>query len=221
MRAVILAGGRGKRLRPITDYVPKPLIPINSVPVLEWQLTYLRNNGIRDVIVCAGYKSDMIEDFVRQRRLRRVTVSRESRPLGTAGAIRRVSDMISENAFFVLNGDVITDIGIKRLAAKPNSIASVLLRTKFGTLDIGDGKITEFKEKQHVPNLWMNAGVYCLQRQVFDDLPKRGDLEKTVFPDYARQGRLNTVQFAGAAWHSVDSFKDIEECSAQLSRMTK
>ena len=64
MKAIILAGGRGKRLRPITDYVPKPLVPIKNVPIIEWQLRYLKKFGITEVIICTGYKQEMIENHL-------------------------------------------------------------------------------------------------------------------------------------------------------------
>ena len=64
MQAIILAGGRGKRLKPITDYVPKPLVPINNVPIIEWQIKYLKKFGIKDIIICTGYKTEQIEKII-------------------------------------------------------------------------------------------------------------------------------------------------------------
>lgn len=223
VKAVILAGGRGKRLRPITDYVPKPMVPINNVPIIEWQINYLQKHGIRDIIVCTGYKSEMLADFLGSRQAKRlkITISAEEKPLGTAGAVRKIGPMIREKAFFVINGDVITDIDLKELAKRPNSLASIPLRTKFGVLEISGDKITAFREKKQVPGLWMNAGVYCLQREILADLPKKGDLERTLFPDYAGRGKLSTVGFKNAMWHSIDSFKDIEECSVDLDKIIK
>ena len=63
MKAVILAGGRGKRLRPITDYVPKSLVPLNNIPIIEWQIRYLKKFGIKEIIICTGYKAKMIKNF--------------------------------------------------------------------------------------------------------------------------------------------------------------
>ena len=65
MKAIILAGGRGKRLRPITDYVPKPLISIKNIPIIEWQIKYLKKFGISEVIICSGYKTEMIENYLK------------------------------------------------------------------------------------------------------------------------------------------------------------
>lgn len=223
MKAVILAGGMGKRLRPITDYVPKPLIPINNVPILEWQINYLLKNGVREVIICTGYKSEMVSDFLDKKRFKSigVKISSEEKPLGTAGALKKISSIIKEKKIFVINGDIITDIDLKELAKKPNSLASIPLRTKFGVVEINGDKIAKFKEKKQIPDVWMNAGVYCLETKALADLPEEGDLEKTLFPDYARRGRLHTVKFNDAKWYSIDSFKDIEECSKHISKIIK
>lgn len=223
MKAVILAGGRGKRLRPITDYVPKPLVPINNIPILEWQINYLLKNRVHEAIICTGYKSEMISDFLNKKQFRKIKVkiSSEEKPLGTAGALKKISSTIKERKFVVINGDVITNIDLKELTKKPNSLATIPLRTKFGILEINGDKIAKFKEKKQVPDVWMNAGVYCLETKTLRDLPKEGDLEKTLFPDYARRGRLHAVKFNDAKWHSIDSFKDIEECAKHISKIIK
>ena len=85
MKAIILSGGRGKRLKPITDYVPKPLIPINNVPIIEWQIRYLKNFGIKDVIISTGYKHSHIENFLKIKKNLGISInySVEKTPLGT------------------------------------------------------------------------------------------------------------------------------------------
>jgi len=64
MHAIILAGGRGKRLRPITDYVPKPLVPLNNIPIIEWQISYLKKFRVKEITICTGYKTEMIQNFL-------------------------------------------------------------------------------------------------------------------------------------------------------------
>ncbi len=222
MKAIILAGGRGKRLRPVTDYVPKPLVPINNVPIIEWQIKYLKKFGVDEVIICTGYKQEMIENYLSMKKMGiKIKFSVEKSPLGTGGAIKKAGMMIKDSSFFVINGDVITDIDLKKLSAKQNSIAAVELRTKFGILETDDGKITEFKEKKEVSNLWMNAGIYHLQKDMLQNLPSKGDIEKTVFPDYAKKGKLSVVRFKHAKWYSIDSFKDMEECSLEVEEIIK
>jgi len=223
MQAIILAGGRGKRLRPITDYVPKPLVSLDSIPIIEWQIDYLKKFGVKEITICTGYKTEMIQNFlaVKNNLGVKIKFSIEKTPLGTGGAIKQAGLSIKDKSFFVLNGDVITNIDLGKLVKKQNSIASIELKTKFGVLEIEDDKVTQFKEKKEIPNVWMNAGIYHLQKEILQDLPKKGDIEKTVFPDYAKKGKLTTIKFQNVMWYSIDSFKDIEECSSELNKIKK
>ena len=222
MKAIILAGGHGKRLRPITDFVPKSLVPIKNIPIIEWQIKYLKKYGITEVIICTGYKTKMIENYLSMKKTGvKIKFSIEKSPLGTGGAIKKAGKMINDKSFFVINGDTITNIDLRKLAKKPNSIASIELRTKFGTLETIGNKISKFKEKKEISNLWMNAGIYYLQKEILKDLPNKGDIEKTVFPNYAKKGKLNTIKFKKIKWYSIDSIKDIEECSLEVQKIIK
>jgi len=222
LKAIILAGGRGKRLRPITDYVPKSLVPVKNITIIEWQIKYLKKYGVNEVIICTGYKTKMIENYLSVKNIGvKIKFSVEKFPLGTGGAIKKAGKMINDKSFFVINGDTITNIDLTKLAKKPNAIASIELRTKFGVLEINSNKISKFKEKKEISNLWMNAGVYHLEKEILKDLPYKGDIEKTLFPDYAKKGKLNTVKFKKIKWYSIDSFKDIEDCSREIQKIIK
>jgi len=222
LKAIILAGGRGKRLRPITDYVPKPLVPIKNIPIIEWQIKYLKKFGIDEIIICTGYKQEMIENYLVTKKLGlKIKYSIEKLPLGTGGAIKKAGKMIKDKSFFVLNGDTITNLDLKKIFKIENSVAAIELRTKFGILETKDNKVIKFKEKKEISNLWMNAGIYHLNQEMLNDMPDKGDIEKTVFPDYAKKGKLQTVKFQNVKWHSIDSFKDIEECALEIDEIIK
>jgi len=222
MKAIILAGGRGKRLRPITDYIPKPLIPINNIPIIEWQIKYLKKFDISEVIICSGYKTEMIENYLKKKKLGiKINFSIENKPLGTGGAIKKAGKKIKDKSFIVINGDTITNIDLKKLIKKENSIASIQLKTKVGILQIDKNKIIKFDEKKEITNLWMNAGIYHLKKDVLKELPNIGDIEKTLFPDYAKKGKITAVKFRNSKWHSIDSFKDMEECSLVIEKIIK
>ena len=151
----------------------------------------------------------------------KIRFSVEKSPLGTGGAIKKAGKMINDESFFVINGDVITNIDLRKLVKKPNSIASIELRTKFGTLETNGNKISKFKEKKEISNLWMNAGIYYLQKETLKDLPNKGDIEKTLFPNYAKKGKLYTIKFKKIKWFSIDSIKDIEESSLEIEKIIK
>jgi len=218
MKALILAGGRGKRLRPLTDKIPKPLILIDNVPLIERSIQYLKKFGVNDIIICSGYKSKQIENFLRKKKNFncKIQFSIENTPLGTGGAIKKAINTISDDSFVVINGDVITNINLKKILKKPNTIAANELKTKFGTMEIRNSKIQKFNEKTDVKNIWMNPGIYHLDSNIKNMLPEKGSLESIVFPKLAKKNLLYTVKFKNVLWHSIDSHKDIELCAKDI-----
>ena len=218
MKAIILAGGRGKRLRPITDKIPKPLIPINGKPLIERTVKYLKKYGITEIIISSGYKSNLIEKFLKNEKNFgcEIIFSNEKTPLGTGGAIKKALKHIDEESFLVLNGDIVTNIDLKKILKKPNTIAANELKTKFGTMEIKKNKILKFNEKKDVSDVWMNPGIYHLAKNIEKIIPKKGSLEGIVFPKMTQKKTLETVKFKNVLWYSIDSHKDIEECSKEI-----
>ena len=218
MKAIILAGGRGKRLRPITDKIPKPLIPINNKPLIERTIKYLKKYGITEIIISSGYKSNLIEKFLKKKKNFgcKIIFSTEKTPLGTGGAIKKALKHVDEESFLVLNGDIVTNIDLKKIIKKPNTIAANELKTKFGTMNIKNNKILKFNEKKDVTNVWMNPGIYHLSKDIKKLIPKKGSLEGIVFPKMVKSKTLETVKFKNVLWFSIDSHKDIEECSKEI-----
>ena len=219
MKALILAGGRGKRLRPLTDKIPKSLIPINKKPLIQYTVNYLKKFGINEIIICSGYKSNQIQNFLKKKKNFgcKIEYSIEKSPLGTAGAIRNAIKNLSDESFLVINGDVITNIDLKKILKKPNTIAANELKTKFGTMKIKNNKILKFNEKTDVENVWMNPGLYHLSTDILKILPRKGSLEAEIFPKLAKKKSLHTVKFKNVLWHSIDSFKDIELSSQEIN----
>ena len=218
MKAIILAGGRGERLRPITDKIPKPLIPINNIPLIERTIKYLKKYGINEIIISSGYKSNKIESFLKKNNNFgcQIIFSVEKTPLGTGGAIKKALNHVKEESFLVLNGDIVTNIDLRKILKKPNTIAAIELKTKFGTMDIKNNKILKFNEKKDVVNVWMNPGIYHLSKNIDKIIPIKGSLEGIVFPKMAKNKTLDGVKFKNTLWISIDSHKDIEECSKEI-----
>ena len=215
---MILSGGRGKRLRPLTDTIPKSLIPINNTPIIEWSIKYLKKFGITDIILCTGYKTKQIEDYLNKKNNFgcKIEYSVEKEVLGTGGAIKKAIKKISDKSFIVINGDIITNIDLKKIITKPNCVAAIELRTKYGTMKIRNRKIVKFNEKTSVENIWMNPGVYHLSVNIAKILPTKGSLEEIVFPKLVKKNSLQTVKFKNVLWHSIDSYKDIDVCSKDI-----
>ncbi|HDI01857.1 MAG TPA: nucleotidyltransferase family protein, partial [Candidatus Bathyarchaeota archaeon] len=171
VKALILAGGFGKRLRPYTEKVPKVMIEVAGRPILIWQIKWLKAHGIRDFILCVGYLRHVIMDAIGDGSKLGISVEYaiEEEPLGTGGGIKNAKDLVEgEEAFLALNGDVITNLDpmrlAKRLGGYLGALALVQLPSPYGVVLTDEaGRITDFVEKPLLPDYWINAGVYCLR----------------------------------------------------------
>ncbi len=229
MKAAILAGGYGKRLRPYTETVPKPLVEVAGKPILVWQMEWLKRYGITEFVLLVGYLKEKIIEYVGSGARFGVSVTYvvEDRPLGTAGALKNAEPVLkSEPVFLVLNGDILTNLDPRRLIEKLEEaddavgvIASVPLRSPYGILEVRGDKVVSFREKPLLRDYWINAGVYAFRPEVFKYLPDHGDIEVTAFPRLAEEGRLYTVRYENVYWRSIDTHKDVEEASKEVSSL--
>jgi NDP-sugar pyrophosphorylase family protein len=222
MKTVILAGGFGKRLKPLTDTRPKPMIEVFNIPIIEWQIRWFRRFGIKDFVLCVGYMKDMIVDHIGNgaRFDSRVEYSIEERALGTGGALLNAKEWVSRHgSFFVLNGDVLSELDPNKLLniANSNVLAVVPLRSPFGVVELDENsKVQGFIEKPEISDKWINAGLYLFTQDVFSYLPIEGNIEVTALPRLAKEGRLQAVRYRDVFWRSIDSHKDIEEASKEI-----
>ena len=232
MFALILAGGKGERLRPLTDNLPKPMIPLDGRPILWHQVRWLRNWGVTDVVFLVGYMAEVISDYFDDGSAYgiRAHYSREDAPLGRGGALRQGLDLAGvspSEPVVAVNGDIITDADLgallddhdHRVRAGAGHLATILtipMISPYGIVETGpDGTVQAFREKALLP-YDINGGVYVLQPEIRDWLPEQGDHEVTTFPALAQQGRLAAVR-SEAFWRSVDSLKDLAEAEAHVS----
>ena len=204
MQAVILVGGEGTRLRPLTYGTPKPMVPLFGVPFLERTLSRLHYAGIDDVILAAGYLPKAITDHLGDgSRLggMRLTYVIEDEPLGTAGAIKNVAEHI-KGPFFVLNGDVLTSLDLRAMAAyhdQTNGLGTLHLikvedPSAFGcVVHDASGRVSAFVEKPprgKAPTDEINAGTYLLKREILERIPagRNVSIERETFPEVLASG---------------------------------
>ncbi|BDE05931.1 hypothetical protein WPS_12070 [Vulcanimicrobium alpinum] len=204
MQAVVLVGGEGTRLRPLTLETPKPMIPVMNMPFLERTLRRLKEAGIEDVILPAGYLPEAITSHFGDGSSLglRVRYVIEETPLGTAGALKNVADFIT-GPFFVLNGDVLTSLDLRAMLAAHREKGGLgtlhLIRvddpSAFGcVVHDPDGRISAFVEKPErdkAPTNEVNAGTYLLEREVLDAIPagRPVSIERETFPQLIAAGR--------------------------------
>ena len=219
MKAIILSGGMGTRLRPITDYIPKGLVPVDNIPIIDWQIRYFKKFGIKDFVICTGYLSKELVIYLESKIFGvKIKYSVEKTPLGTGGALKKALKYVDDDNFFVINGDIITNIDLMKLKSHPNSIAIIPLRTKYGVVYVSGNKVQGFEEKPEICTHWMNAGIYYLNMEIVKYLPNIGNLEAKTFPLLAKKEKLHISKFNNAFWNSIDSFKDIDECVMSMKK---
>src|SRR5262245_37204077 len=196
MQALILAGGEGTRLRPLTYTVAKPVLPLVGRPHIAYVIDWLKSHGVDDVIISCGFLAEgMRQTLDRLEPGVEIRYAEEPDARGTAGAIRFAEDMLADR-FFVLNGDVLCDLDLTALVAQHESTGAqgtlalfpVADPTGYGLIHHhDDGEITEFLEKPEPDQIdtdEINAGAYLLERSVLDLIPpdKAVSIEREVFP---------------------------------------
>lgn len=204
MKAVILVGGQGTRLRPLTLGTPKPMVPLANMPFVSYVLEHLKKNGIEEIVFSMGYLPDGIKSYFGDGSAFgvKVTYVVEDRPLGTAGAVKNVAEHISDHDFMVLNGDILTDLDLRALIdfhQKKEAMGTIALTpvqdpTAYGLVRTGPaGEVLGFLEKpswDQIDTNLINAGIYVLKNEVLDMIPAgiEYSFERGVFPRLVGKG---------------------------------
>ncbi len=207
MQAVIMAGGYGTRLKPLTNELPKPMVPIIDKPIINYIINTLKKYGITDIIVTLGYKPERIIDYLGDGSDLGVKVrySVENIPLGTAGGVKKISDMI-DGTFVVISGDALTNIELDSMMSHHMSHGKLMTMavkemddvTGFGVVKCDeDGAVTSFIEKpKHSLDKLVNTGIYILEKKVLNYIPEgKYDFARDLFP--AMMNNLSAYRMKG------------------------
>jgi mannose-1-phosphate guanylyltransferase len=221
LKAVLLVGGAGTRMRPLTYVVPKCLLPVGGKPLVERTINYLGSYGIKEFVLCVAYLKKQVVDTIKDGHELGVQVvyAEADSPLGTAGQLRTAKPYLTDT-FLAMNGDIITDLNIGHLVEshrRSGGIATLAVK-KYGvkipyghiTVD-GDSNITAFAEKPTLSYL-ANAGVYVMEPRLLDYVPegRPSSLETEVFPTILSKGEKINSYFEEAYWADVGSMADFE-----------
>jgi mannose-1-phosphate guanylyltransferase len=220
MQSLILAGGKGTRLRPLTMHTPKPIMPIANRPFLFYQLELLKRANVHDCILSLSYQPQKIEDKLGDGTLynMRVSYTVEASPLGTAGAYRNAEGLINESTI-VFNGDVLTDIDLNEVIhfhREKNALATLVLTpvenpTAYGLVETdADGRIRRFLEKpkpEEVTCNTINAGIYILEPKVLEYIPAGESymFEYGVFPALLKNNEPFYAYIYDGYWRDIGS----------------
>lgn len=215
MQLLILCGGKGKRLRPLTEEVPKPLLEIHGKPIIEYQLDFFKRHGIKDITLCSGYKHELFKEKYPD-----LNHCVEKKELGTAGAIKNAEKHIKED-FIVTNGDNIFFFNFQKMQKMFQDVNNPLLTlaklvSPYGVIDVEGNRIVQFREKP-VLKLWINAGITIFTKESLKYFPKEGMTEYHVYPKLVKDKKLFAFKMReNSFWIAIDTEKDIETAEKML-----
>ncbi|MGH7737794.1 MAG: sugar phosphate nucleotidyltransferase [Candidatus Tyrphobacter sp.] len=229
MKAVVMAGGEGSRLRPLTSRLPKPLVPVANKPVMQHIIELLRRHGITEIVATLHYLADEVESAFGDGsalgvRLQYVV---EDTPLGTAGAVKLAQDLLGGERFIVISGDAITDLDLQAVLAyhlERDSEATIVLRRAANPLEFGivttgpDGRVTSFLEKPSWSEVFtdtVNTGIYVLEPGVLGCIePGRVcDFSRDVFPAMLSSGRRLHGYVTQGYWTDIGTLVQYQQAN--------
>jgi mannose-1-phosphate guanylyltransferase / phosphomannomutase len=232
MKAVVMAGGEGSRLRPITANVPKPLVPICNQPIMEHIVTLLRRHGITDVVATLHFLADEIQAHFGDGAAFDVSMSYsiEDVPLGTAGSVKRAEDQLADGTFLIVSGDALTDCDLTKAIefhrAKGSMATLILYRVpnplEFGVVITDDeNRIVRFLEKPSWSEVFsdtVNTGMYILEPEIFEYMEpdRRYDWSGDIFPQLLRDGKPMFGYVMEEYWTDVGSLTQYREAQEHL-----
>ncbi|MCX4386387.1 nucleotidyltransferase family protein [Micromonospora peucetia] len=217
MRAVILAGGRGTRLRPFTTSFPKPLMPVGDMPILEILLRQLKSHGVTEVTLLTGHLAYLLEGYFEDghRWGLKVDYLREERPLGTAGPLRQLAGSLVDD-FFVMNGDLLTDLDFTSLMAQHRNAGApvtVSVYSRPEKIDLGilqldaDGDVIGYDEKPTL-KLDVSMGAYAMSPAALAEIPEGPYDMPQLILDLLGKGRRVTSRRHEGFWLDIGRVDD-------------
>lgn len=227
-KAVILAGGKGTKLRPYTYEIPKSLLPIKGKPLLEYIIENLKNNGITEIIICIGYLGEKIKEYLGDGKRYGVKIiySPEKESVQTGGALLMAKKLLNNNSFILIHGDILTNLPLKDLIdfhKNQKSLATIALTTvneptNFGQLKLHGTKLVNFYQKKHdIKSNLVNCGIYVFEAQIFDYFPKN---KKSFLLEDVIEKLINEKKVSGYVfedlWFDVGTPKNYENAIKQF-----
>ena len=222
MKAVIMAGGEGTRLRPLTSNQPKPMLPMANIPMMEHVVNLLRQHGFEDIVVTVAFMANAIRTYFGDGSEFgvRMVYATEATPLGTAGSVRNAQEELDER-FLVISGDVLTDIDLSEVVAfheKRGALATLALKAVDNPLEFGivitreDGSVERFLEKPTWGQVFsdtINTGIYVLEPEIFDFIPEGRpvDFSGESFPAVLEAGKPLYGYVADGYWEDVGNLE--------------
>jgi len=224
MKAVILAGGLGTRLKPFTEVIPKPLLPVGEKAILEVQIEHLKQHGFDEIFLATNYKSEYISNFFGDGSKYGVKlyISKEDKPLGTVGPLSLLKEKLLDEPFLVMNGDILTKCDLSKLyqfgsevdADLTVAIKEFVTPFRFGNIKFNGDYVTGIEEK---PNIKTNilAGIYIMKPDIFNYIPYNESLSMdALINKMIKKGSRIAKYLIREYWLDIgviDDYKEVQE----------
>lgn len=226
---MILCGGLGKRLRPVTETVPKPLIEIkDDYTILDKQLFDFKNAGVDEVYLLTGFLHEKIKErYGDEYNGVKIHYVIEDEPLGTLNAIRLGMEAINgDKQCIIRNGDIVSDVNIKAMieygvkSSLPAIMFVTQMQSPYGIVEMNGDRLVSFKEKPILEDYYINGGIYFTKSKIDFGEFKTGDIEKIYFPTIAKENNLGYFKENGIYWIAVDTYKELEAVKKEYENKT-
>jgi len=228
--AVVLAGGSGLRLYPLTKNQPKPMIKLIGKPILQWVIEWLKINGISDIVIGVAYRKESVIDYFKDGSEFGVKIKYSVHSVnGETGEGFRlaITRYVKDDLFVAVNGDELTNFNLMDLInyhVAHDPVATIAVthpRCPFGVINADEnGLVLSFAEKPLIRSLLVSIGVYLFSNRIEAYLPEKGSIEKTVFPLLAKEKLLRAFPINGV-WLTVNTAKDLKLAERNLKKKVK
>ena len=230
MKAVILAGGLGTRLKPFTEAIPKPLLPVGEKAVLEIQIENLRKHGFNDIYLATNYKSEYIRNFFGDGSQFgvKLTISKEMKPLGTAGPITLLKHELTE-PFIVMNGDILSsinyrnfyDFAISKELALTISIKKLITPFEFGNILYNGDFVTNIEEKPKLVHFIL-AGIYVMTPEIFQYIPDNTYFGMDSLIEHFLNNNIKVAKYEiSEYWLDIGRIVDYEKAQIEMKEISE
>jgi mannose-1-phosphate guanylyltransferase len=224
--AVVLVGGSGLRMRPLTEDLPKCMIPLRGKPLLYWTLSWLRNQGFDHVVLGVSHRKEVVINYVKENPTGIKVDFSEHTQVGETGegfrlAIKR---HVNDENFLAMNGDELTNMNLEKFVDfhfAQKGIATIAvspMRSPFAVLEVNGNDIVDFKEKPLLEDKLINAGIYVFNHAICEYLPSTGSVERTAFPALAKKRFLKAYRLGNSEqWITINSVKDLSVAEKEFA----
>lgn len=216
--AVVLVGGSGLRMRPLTEDVPKCMVPIRGKPLLFWTIAWLKGYGFSKIVLGVSYRKEVVIRYIKENPLGvKVDFSEHTQEGETGEGFRlAIKRHVTDENFLAMNGDELTNLNLQKFVdfhQKQKGVATIAvspMQSPFAVLDIKGNDIVGFQEKPILEDKLVSTGIYIFNHSITEFLPEVGPIEKITFPVIAKKGRLKAYRLSqNERWITINSIKDL------------